>query len=159
MADGLDVMCETNREVKDNAKSFGVFDLSNWLKLMGDYLRRNIFKKVEEELSPVWGRITLIYLVVIQVKLLGRQLDAHVWRYCIWVGYQGWRYIQKYMAFKSMRLGVITMGVSVEGSEKRSVDQGHSGFCCKNCHWAILELSRTFLSYTLHIQFINKCMF
>lgn len=33
MADGLDVMCETNREVKDNAKVYGFFDLSNWLKL------------------------------------------------------------------------------------------------------------------------------
>lgn len=29
MADGLDVMCETNREVKDNAKVYGFFDLSN----------------------------------------------------------------------------------------------------------------------------------
>lgn len=54
MADGLDIMCETNREVKDNAKVYGFFWPEQLIEtVMGDYLRRNIFKKVEEELSPV----------------------------------------------------------------------------------------------------------
>lgn len=49
---------------------FGLIEIA-----MGKYQSRNIFEKVEEELSLVWDVISLIYLLVIQVKFFGRQLN------------------------------------------------------------------------------------
>lgn len=79
MADGLEVTCDTEitpRIIKDNAKILKKFfflpeQLIN--SVMGGYQSRNIFEKIEEELSPVWDIITLIYLLVIPVKFWGKQ--------------------------------------------------------------------------------------
>lgn len=75
MADGLEITCETKRKVKDNTKIFSFFWPEQLINMvMGEYQSRNIFEKIEEELSSVWDIITLMYLLVIQVQFLGRQL-------------------------------------------------------------------------------------
>lgn len=49
---------------------FGLIEIA-----MGKYQSRNIFEKVEEELSPVWDIITLLSLLVIQVKFFGKTVE------------------------------------------------------------------------------------
>lgn len=66
MADGLEITREAKREVKDNAKTFSLFWPEQLINtVMGEYQSRNIFEKIEEELSSVWDIITLMYLLVI----------------------------------------------------------------------------------------------